>query len=315
MRKKIRGISKSKVTIYKNSTIYAGNLSAPQAFELFDSADREYAKDIFESFIISFLGVLMMVQIAISSKPESAQWIDQLQSYKDLKQKIINGKHGLTVSACFGLSLAFPYAMDDLPQENLNNNLAILVDELVQSHTTNVKRIKPSKQEWLPYARGEMGAVKGQLLSCPSSNIKIMNINGSEVISYGLEEALKVIGFDNSTLAKYELDTTSIRNLVRGIFLTDKGGIPIEKLVYNEPTFVKSKIQDEILGDCLLRTEVIKYRLEKGVEPSPVINKAVLEKHLTKNELFAYNIAVRTGDVLLAKKLTNTAIVRSREAG
>lgn len=310
-----RGLNRSYNKTLKGNNIYVCNLSASQAFELFDSADTELAKPIFESFIITFIGVFMIAQINVSSRPQNSEWVDSLKSVKDIKQRIINGSPGMIVSACYGMSIAYPYAMEDLESEGATqyNILITIVDEMINSHSTNIKRLRPSKQDWLPFARGEMGAVKGQLLSCPSTNLAIMNIEGSDVIGYTISDAMGKIGFERSLFNKYDIDVEYIREKLRRIFLTDKGGIPIENLVYEEPNYVNSRIQNEILGDCIIRNETIKSKLEKGVEPVTAINKTALVKFLTKNELFAYNIAIRTGDAQMARKLTNIAIVRSKD--
>lgn len=307
--------NKSRVNLYRAGNLYLCNISAPQAFELFDSVEEKMARSIFLKFVLTFVSLFIMVQINLSAKPEKPDWVDQLMSYKDIKKKAINSNIGMTVAACFGMSLAFPYAMNDLSSDDVAifDNLVSIVQQLVESHDTNTKRIKPSSREWLPYARGEMGAARGQMLSCPSTNIIKLNISGSEVLGYGIEEALSNIGFDSYTYQRYDVTVDSVKQALRDVFLTDKGGIPIDNLVYNESKVIHSKIQDEILGDRLIRTENIKSSLEKGVKPSSAINMRVLKEYLTKNELYAYNIAIRTGDVKIVRNLTNEAVKRSRQ--
>jgi hypothetical protein len=311
-----KGVLKSQNRLYKGKNVYFSNLSVAQAFELFDSASYEFSKEIFENFVLCLIGLFIMVQISISAKPESGEWVERLPSYKDIKSRIINGKPGSVLSACFGITLAFPYALDDLEGEGIKmyDDLAVLVQQLIESQGANVKRIKPSKAEWLSFARGEMGSVRGQLLSCPSTNIARLNIDGSDVSSYNIQNVLENSGLDESMFPKYDLSIDIIVVKFRKLFLIDKGGLPIENLIYDEPGNISSRIQNEIFGGNIIRSENVGTKLVKGVEPASPINRSILSENLTKNELFAYDIAIRSGDVAMVKKLTNTAISRTKKS-
>jgi hypothetical protein len=311
-----RNYGRSSNKSYKDGNIYLCNISLPVAFEIFNSASFEEAKKLLTNFVTCGIGMMMMTQIGISSKPQNAEWVDQLRSIKDIKQNIINSKVGLTVSACIGLTAAYPSAIFDLDikEEEIGEYFCSLAHEMVESNTGNTKRIKPSKTEWLAYARGEMGAAKGQMLSCPTTNIERLNINNSQIISYSVQDALNNLGFAKETYFKYGINADNIITYIRPMFLKDKGGLPIEKLVYNEPNFVKSKIQNEIFGDCLVRIESVKDSLEKGVIPDRPMSKEFLAKNLSKMQLFAYNVAVRTGDTPMIKKLTSLAMQNSKQS-
>lgn len=300
----------------KTDSLHLGSLSFAQAIEIYLTDNKELTKPILESFVIVGIAIYILVQLSASSKPETAEWIEKLSSYKDIKQRIINGEHGMNVAACFGMALAFPYLMEDLQNTDtpVNENCCHLVRELVESHSSNVKRIKPSAKSAIPYARGEAGAFRGQMLSCPSTNIQILNIDGTQVLNYNLSDAIKKIGIDEKILKEYDINQEDIKEKIRNIFLVDNGGLPITILTYNEPDFVKSEIQNEVLGESLVRNNTVNTKLEKGSEPSSSITKNFITKHLSKNELFAYNIAIRTGDIQMAKKLTNLAVARSKDS-
>lgn len=295
------------------NNIYVNNISMSQAFELFDSVNNDLAKPLFESFVMTGLILLMMAQISISSEPESSQWVDQLPSYRALKS-FINTKMGLTVAACFGLSIAFGYAMDDLGREDKQRfeKLILLVPEMVESQSANTKRLKPSKSNWLAFARGEMGAAKGQMLSCPNTNLAKLNIDRSSISSHGLKEALNSLGFDKELFMKYDFGPEQIRTKVRNYFLIDSTGKPINTITYHEPIFIKSKLQSELLGDSITRLGDILIKFETGVGPITEISKSNLKQLFSKSEYFAYNIAVRTGDISMIKRLSTLAIERSK---
>jgi len=316
LRRKPKGRNKARVSMYAPNNIYVCNVSLSQAFELFDNIDSLESKYILTSLVIIGVAIHMMAQISISSRPEKAEWTDQLQSYKDIKIKVINGKHGRIVVSCIGFSIAFPYAMEEFEKDetNMQINMITFVKEAAETSDSNIKRVKASKDNWPTFMRGEMGAAKGQLLSCPSTNIIKLGIDGAEVSSYGVEEAIEKTGFDKKLLEDYGITTEYIIARIRDIFLTDNGGLPIEKLVYNEPRFVRSKIQNEILGDNLIRTDEVSAKLEKGMEPISAINIATVKKYLSKTELFAYNIAVRTGDSKIIKRLTDIVLERANKA-
>lgn len=88
--------------------------------------------------------------------------------------------------------------------------------------------------------------------------------------------------------------------------------MPITTIQYNETKIVSSIIQSEILGDCIVRSQDIRIQLEKGMEPTNVVSRYSLKKYLSSQELFAYDIAVRTGDTFMSKKLSNVALSRSK---
>lgn len=305
---------KANSNLYDKDTMYVGNISFPQSFELFESADHETAAEILTCFIITGVAVIILCQISVSSRPETVEFIDSLDSVKHVKSKIINAHYGMTTSACIAITSVFPYAMDDLCMDgDTANKASTIAKELVATSKANVKRIKPDKNNWLPSARGELGAIKGQMLSCPSTNLRIINIDGTEVLSYDLETAINKLGFHQSTLEKHKISVDKIRDILKKIFLTDNGGIPIDKVVYEEPSFVRSRVQTDILGDLVVRTGELKTKLVKGQEPSTTLSKASLAKYLSKDQLFAYQIAIRTGDTQMARKLTNIAVAKSKE--
>lgn len=313
LRKIKKGRNKAKTSQYNKDNIYLCNISFSQTFQLANKCNFEQAKKFITSLVMSGVSLVIMAQLSISSRPQKSEWVDQLDSMKDIKRKIINSEYGLFASACFAVTMAFGYVMEEIrAREDPYGALASVVIHLVESYDSNVRRIKPSKENWLLHARGEMGAVKGQMLSCPSTNITKLNIDGAEAISYGFEDAIRVMGLSKELLDKYELSIEGLKLKYRNIMLTDNGGLPIDKLVYNEPKFVSSKIHNEILGDALIRVETVKASLEKGVEPFSAINTTIISKYLDEMEYFAYNAAIRTGDVKMARHLTNIVLERSK---
>jgi len=309
-----RSFGKYTIKSYPPGNLMTMSISFPQAFELFNSSPYNEAKEIFSSFITVAVLLFIMAQINISSAPNKAEWVDKLPSYMQYK-KFINGKHGLIVSACFGLTIAFGYAMEDLEAhgEEKFEYLSSLALNLAESNTGNSKRLSPNKGNWLPYARGEMVAAKGQFLSCPNTSLTRLNINGSEVVNYGIIECLNNIGFDKETYDKYDINSENIKQIVRNLFLTTNSGIPMNNISYDEPNTVYSKIENEIFGSDICRIPKMNFQLEKGMEPSNVLSRYSLKKYLTPQELFAYDIAVRTGDTYLPKKFSILAQTRSKE--
>lgn len=315
-RKLSRSAIKRKEKFYEKGNMYICNIKLSQAVELVCSAEDE--KKVYEvvlDMVIAGLGCLVIAQISDSAQPEKSEWVEKLSSVKHIKTKIINGKPGLALSAVIGMTIAFPSALKDLSEQgddNVGNNFLGQVELFTTTYTTNEKRIVGNSKNWNAFARGEMGAAKGQLLSCPTSNLKILGIDGSEIKSYGVSEAIEKLGLDSKVLSDLKITPQIVKDEFRKIFLIDNTGKLMSSLIYDEPAHIKSKIQNEILGDSLIRTAEIKSELVKGAEPTFMITKAALNEFLTKNELFAYNIAIRTGDSIMAKKLTDIAIVRSK---
>lgn len=314
-RNKINKSIRNKQKSYLSDNFYVCNISVAQALEPIEVSDHDKAKSFVMNIVVACIGCIMVAQISISARPESAEWVEKLESVKDIKQKIINGIPGLALASLIGLVSAFPYAREELEkqQDSIGNIIINFANLLVESHNANVKRIKPSSENWLMFARGEMSAAKGQLLSCPTTNLKTLNIDGQLASSYGVELALKSIGIDGNVLTKYEITPQRVIEEVRKILLLDKTGMPNKVLVYNEPDFVVSRLQSEIMGECVTRSAVLSNKLVKGVEPSFAVSKAMLAKYLSKTELFAYNIAIRTGDSQMAKKLSDIAIAKAKK--
>lgn len=307
-------ISFSSNSIKKKNVLYINNIPLRDAFEIFDSESSQFSQQILLNIMISGIAVFCMAQIAISARPENAEYVDKLQSYKDIKRKCISGTPGRTASAVIGIAISFPYLMQDhdMQGDDFSYKLGRIAIDLVENPSPNTRRIKPSTSEWQNYAKGEMGAANGQLLSCPSTNIKVLNIDGQKILNYDLSDSITAIGISEDILKKYGINTEIIKNEFKSIFLIDNNGMPINKIIYDEPESINSHIQSEIFGDLLMRTGKINSNLVKGMEPYSYITKAQVEKHLNKYELIAYNFAIKSGDKNILKKYTELVKERSK---
>lgn len=262
IRKIKRSFRKLIMKNYPNGSLVTLGIPFFQAFELFNLASYNIAERIFKNFVITGVVIFIMAQISISSAPNKIDWINELPSYKHLKL-ILNSKVGMTVSACFGITSAFGYAVEAL--EGYGNEkfdlLATLVTEMVDTIGGNTKRIQPSKANWLLFARGESGAARGQFLSCPNTNLEKLNIKETDVINYDFINCLNNIGFEKKTFLKYGITPEIIKVEIRNLLLTDKTGMLMSFIRYNEPKTVYSKIQSEIFGDSIIRSNEISISL------------------------------------------------------
>jgi hypothetical protein len=300
-------------TILKRNTMYIHNISIPDIFDIADVPGSEFGSQVLINILISCVAMQIMVQIALSAQPEDAEYIDKLPSYKDIKKKFITSQYGRTLASATGFATAFPYLMQDpvMQGDDIAEKIIRLIIDAVDCPSPNVRRIKPTISEWQQYARGEAGSAFGQMISCPSTNLKSINIDGSIIKNFNLEDAVRSIGISNQILEKHDISILSICSQMRSIFLINSVGIPVSKLEYDEPKTIYSRIQVDILGDELKRTGTISSALSKGIEPDASITRILIEKYLTKYELMAYNFAIRCGDKNILKKYTELIVNRA----
>lgn len=312
-RKRFNKTSKSLLSkaIKRSNNVYILNINVNDIFAIIDSPTSE-AGTILKNFIITCIIMMIMAQITLSARPENAEYVDKLPSYKDIKKKFITSQIGRTLAASAGIASSYPYLMQDPSMqgdENADKVIQIIVD-MVDNPSPNIKRIKPSIAEWQRYAKGEAGAAMGQIISCPSTNFKTINIS-PDIQSFGLSEALASIGINKEILEKYNITPQLIANEIKTTFLIDNSGLPIGKLEYSEPKIITSKIQQEILGEDIIRTGEINTRLVKGLEPDASITKGMIEKYLNSRELIAYRFAINTGDKNILRKYTDLVKIRA----
>jgi len=295
----------------KSNNVYVNNISLQNTISIIDGNDRS-STQIVKNIVITGIIMLTMAQITISARPENAEYVDKLASYKDIKKKFVTSQVGRTLAAATGIAASYPYLMQD-PQmkENDAEKIRQIICDMVDMPSPNIRRIKPSIAEWQQYAKGEAGSAMGQIISCPSTNLKTINVDPN-VTTYGIREAISALGISNELLSKHNITPATVVLEMRSIYLVDKAGLPIERLEYDEPTSIFSKIQKEVLNENLIRTGTINSNLVTGLEPEAAITRAQIEKHLNPRELIAYNFAINTGDKNILKKYTETVKKRAK---
>lgn len=310
-----KNLNKSSLSrsLKRPKNLYVINLSFNDIYSILDSPSPDSGL-ILRNIIISGIAMMMMAQITISARPEGAEYVDKLPSYKDLKKKFISSSIGRTLASAAGLAASFPWLMQD-PQMQDNDGtdkIILIITNMVDMPSPNTKRINPSISDWQLYAKGESGAAMGQMLSCPATNLKTINIEPT-VSNYGFIEAFEWIGINQEYLDKFNITPEFIAKIIKETYLVEPTGMPMTNLVYDEPNNIFSKIQMEIMGDSLTRTGVINSVLSKGLEPDASITKSLVEKYLNPRELIAYKFAINTGDKNILKKYTDIVKSRSKE--
>lgn len=299
-------------TLKKLDTLYILNNSIENIFSIIDGPEPTLQiTQILENNIITGVTMMTMAQIRISVNPEGSNYVDKLPSYRDIKRKFIFSSIGRTLAANTGLAVSFPWIMHDptMNGEDGVEKIVQIITDMVDNPSPNIRRIKPSQSDWQQFARGEAGAALGQIMSCPSTSFKTINIPANISI-YGLEEAIRSIGINSTILEKYNISVNRIAKKMKQIYLLDNRGLPIVELNYDEPNTVHSLIQTQILGDKLCRIGLVNPKLEKGIKPPIPITRVLVEKYLNPRELIAYNFAINSGDKNILRKYTD--LVRNR---
>lgn len=311
-RRSVKKTKKQFTKVLKRSNnMYILNFSLSEIFSIFDSPTPESAL-ILNNIVITGVAMMSMSQIAISAKPEDQEYVDKLPSYKDVKRKFTTSEYGRTLASCAGIASAFPYIQQDpsMREDDVDKIITIVTD-MVDMPSPNVKRIRGSISEWPAYAKGEAGGAFGQINSCPGTNLRTINIEPG-VIRYGLSEAIDALGFEKDILERFEITPQSIRERMRNSYLTENTGMPVTKLEYNEPSTIYSKIQEEVLGENMVRTGVVNTKLVKGLEPEAAISKTQITKYLNPREAIAYKFAINSGDRNILKKYNDIIKDRSK---
>lgn len=302
--------------VKKSKNIYVLNHSVDDMFNMIDAGGPE-SETILRNLVISGVIMMAMAQISISARPlGNVDYIDKLDSYRDIKKKFVTSHIGRTLAAATGIACAYPYLMTDknYSGEDGASKLRQHVIDMVDNPSPNIKRIKPSEAEWARFARGEAGAALGQIVSCPSTNLKTVNID-SEITNCGLDEAIEGVGINKNTLTRYNITNESISRDIKKKFLVDNNGMPLDLLIYDEPSSIYSKIQNEILGDRITRSGRVNSVLVKGLEPESPITLEIVENCLNKREFMAYKFAINSGDKNILRKYTEMVKDKMRERG
>jgi hypothetical protein len=310
--KKSNKFSFSKSIRHPNN-IYVINISLNNSFKIIDNSSPE-AYLILKSMIITGISMMIMAQITVSALPEKYDYIDKLPSYIDIKKKFITSNHGRSLAAVSGLAASYPWLIQDpsMNDDDCADKIIHIIFDMIDNPSPNSKRIKPSVSDWQLFAKGEISAAFGQILSCPTTNFKTINIEPN-ISRFGFIEAYSLLGFDAEILNKYNITPELILNAMKTNFLTELSGLPVDSLSYNESNLIYSRIQADILDDKISRTGLVNSKLVKGQEPSSAITRAIIEKYLNPRELIAYNFAINTGDKNILKKYTDMIIERSKK--
>lgn len=298
-----KNFSSSKALFNRNH-FYINKISFAEMFSILDSIESEYSRLILKNMIITGVMLNVMVQISLSALPEKMDYIDKLPSYKDIKKKFISSHIGRTVAICNGIAKAYPWLIQDpsMQEGDINYKLSRIVFDLIDNPTPNTKRIKPSVGEWQLYTKGEAAAALGQMLSCPSTNLKVFNIDSSKVSSYNFNQAVEVLGINEHILDEYSISLYDISDDIRSTFLLNGSGMPISFLEYKESETIYSKIQEEILGKCLVRTDSNNKSPNQNLSLDHIDQSIQLDNYFNKYELIAYNFAIKSGDKNILKK-------------
>lgn len=294
--------------------LYVLGLNMPKVFDLVDKTDMELSRIILMNIITANIALLIMSQISISLRPESIEYIDNIPSYVDLKRKFITSFVGRTLASCIGFARAFPYLSynDKFKGEDVVGKSVEIISEMSNTSGSIRKRSHPSVSGWQLYALGEMQAALGQMLSCPSTNMGLLNIDDTEVCNYDLHKAIIKLGFSKILFSKYDINLDFIREYLKTIYLQNDKKTFLKKLVYNEPSNITSKLQNEILGDLIIRDNKFNIKEINSMELG-LIQKI---KYLDKYEVIAYDFAVKSGDKHILRKyieLIQNRFIRSIE--
>lgn len=298
-----------------HNNFYVNNISIRDIRTIFHthSAHSYFSRAFYLNIICGILAINIMVQIRMSMREQTIDYIDKLPSYKDYKKKFITGIPGRSIAVASGLVLSYPYILDTL--ENIPKSdpsqiydcIFEYANTFLDENIPNTKRLsKPSSSAtWPAYAKSEMSAALGLLLSCPGTNIKLLNIDPSKAANATLLDVLNYSGFDQEFFHAQQISIDDIRNVFCTYMLADSGGFPLNKIEYHENPQVISSLEKDLLGDSITRIGTVNTALNKGSEPDSAITRKDILANLLNYELTAYEIAFRSGDPALLRKYTN----------
>lgn len=71
---------------------------------------------------------------------------------------------------------------------------------------------------------------------------------------------------------------------------------PVSEIAFPESSLMTSTLEKEIFGSSITRDGSVNSTLTAGAKPASPITRQILEVHLSKFELFAYDTVVISGD-------------------
>jgi len=312
--KKSKGQPTTKGEMKKPGTKYLGlsGFSVKDLFDPFDAGpDHEFARGILLTICSAITTVVLMAQLRFSAAEEPAEYMDRLPSYRDYKKLIMNGYIGDTFSYAVGIRSTLPYIIESSQHQQATiddtseSALCYFLESYAECGVPNSKRIKtPNSKNWVEYLNGEASSTKGKLLSAPSSNILLFNLNPKNVESLNIAGVLALTGLSEETLKKYSITVDEIREHIYSAYMSTVGGIPTTQKSFDEPAQLRSAIEEEIFVDRIVRTGEINDSLVKGDLPDSPITRDMIEGSLSRMELLAYDTAQRMGDQTMLRKLT-----------
>lgn len=284
------------------------NINGHTIMDLFNAIcsnpEDEHASDIILNTLVAIYAIFIMAQLRISTT-ESNAFVDQLPSYKEYKRKVINGLPGRTLAALSAVfsSLSFIIA-DTGPKakvEITSEDLTLMVSNYSHTPIPNSKRItSPNIGNWSQFLMGELSSTLGTILSCPSSNIKIFNLDADKVKQVSKpSEILSLLGVSTDFLEKYGITEADSKSVIfeklKIIMHQTSGGIPVGTLEFTEAGTVTSTLESFV--------EIVRHSSESPVPgQASSINEGIISR-LAPWEKSGYEAALKAGNKNLIKRL------------
>ena len=236
--------------------------------------------------------ITTLVQLRYSST-ESPQFFDGLASTKYYKKKIITARPGMV-----WCTMIPAYETFDLL------GLSLLETFIADPILPNRKISKLTKDNCTEFFKSRRSSLLGSLNSCPSTNSTFFNLD-SNCVNWNTSEALKFI-HPNGLPA--EITKEMITDEMAKLILTTGNDLTLEKVTFDEPNNIISKIESEILRDKIVRNNKVETSLKQsGNLPDNRLTEEILKQVFNSSELRRYRVALRFGDKNILKELNELA--------
>lgn len=259
--------------------------------------------DVNNELIINALCIVILVQLRYSIT-EDAKYYDQLPSIKYYKKKILSAEPGLTWCTLISALECINYIDLSL----LEIAQTFIIKPISPSKKVGGKPTKGNATEWFLHRRS---VILGTIQSCPSTKASAFGLNSS-CANWTTDDALNFIWPNGLP------ENVTKQNIIsdfKDYLLTGTNDTTMSKITFKEPNLIKSKIEEEIFSDIIVRNgETSTKVLESGILPDNRVTKDQLEKFLNSKELRQYRVALKFGDNQVLKELNTIASKRIKDA-
>lgn len=260
--------------------------------------------ELYNHLGVAALTVVMLVQLRYSCL-EAPQYFDGLPSTKYFKKKVLCTTPGVTWCTMIPAYETFDF---------LNLSLMEIFEVFIGEPIIPSKKIqgKITKENSTEYFKSRRSSLLGKLQSCPATQAAHFGLDRN-CVNWDIDDAIKFI-FPNGL--PHGLTKEDLVKSLNKFILTGSNDTKLEKVVFDEPNNLTSKIETEALEGKVLRNGKVDTTIKSsGTLPNNRPTENMLLETLDSSEFRRYKVALRFGDNKTLRELNNLVNQRLQKLG